>query len=45
MLNEVKIKSFIKKMGVPVKRLKIGACESFLFFEISGVLYYIKLSS
>lgn len=45
MLSEIKIKEFIKKMGVPVKRLQVGAKESFLFFEISGVPYYIKLTS
>ena len=43
MLDESKVNSFIKKMGVPVKRLNIGRTESFLFFEISGVPYYIKL--
>ena len=45
MLKEENINSFINKMGVPVKRLRIGKFESFLFFEICGVPYYIKLAN
>lgn len=43
MLKESGVKEFIKKMGVPVKRLNIGDGNSFLFFEISGEPYYIRL--
>jgi len=43
MLNEKKLKGLIESIGVPVKRLNVGK-ESFLFFEIKGEPYYIKLS-
>jgi len=43
-LKENRIDEFIRKIGVPVKRLNVGLSESYLFFEIGGEPYYIKLS-
>ncbi len=44
MLNDAKLNSFIKKMGIPVKKINIGSYESYLFFEIDKTAYYLRLT-
>ena len=39
------VQEFIKKLNLPVKELKISAFTSFLFFEIGGDPYYIKINA
>jgi hypothetical protein len=44
MLSDTKVSAFIKKMGIPVKKINIGSCESYLFFEIGKTAYYLRLT-
>lgn len=39
------VQDFIKKLNLPVKELKISVFTSFLFFEIGGEPYYIKINT
>lgn len=39
------VQDFIENLKIPVKELKISDFTSFLFFEIGGDPYYIKINS